>query len=69
MNNRREKEINQRQNRELMDRLEQVQLTEEWVQPDILWKMDSNFLRVVNFYVGLISIDSFTGITVTIWAN
>nr|XP_020010082.1 coiled-coil domain-containing protein 81 isoform X1 [Castor canadensis] len=29
MNNRREKEINQRQNRELMDRLEQVQLTEE----------------------------------------
>lgn len=31
MDNRREKEIKQRQNRELMDRLEQVQLTEEWV--------------------------------------
>ncbi|XP_007944479.1 coiled-coil domain-containing protein 81 [Orycteropus afer afer] len=29
IDNRREKEINQRQNRELMDRLEQVQLTEE----------------------------------------
>lgn len=31
MDNRREKEIKQRQNKELMDRLEQVQLTEEWV--------------------------------------
>lgn len=31
MDNRREKENKLRQNKELMDRLEQVQLTEEWV--------------------------------------
>ena len=31
MDIRREKELNQRENKELMERLEQVQLTEEWV--------------------------------------
>lgn len=31
MDNRREKEKKQRQNTELMDHLEQVQLTKEWV--------------------------------------
>lgn len=31
MDTRREKELNQRENKELMERLEQVQLTEEWV--------------------------------------
>lgn len=51
MESKREKEIKQRQNKELMDRLEQVQLTEEWVQHTGLERR--KFCVDANFFVGL----------------